>query len=788
MGSVATKASELGAAWVILDRRLKKEGDFCLKQLADCNIILIDHAIPKIIRLANSRSQPSDEIDPSGPHNDPTAVDMSNVLPIYHSDSKTTTTPSSLGLDSQSANTDEWGTISSEEREDDRRATPFVANYQPSKSLINQNESRSPAMSRLTASSTTRSQELRKVSKFDGDDQCRSSDGSHSTASSSKPQELTRVSKLDGDEQYRSPTKPRPTASSTKSHELRRVTNFSDDDQCRSPAVSRSTATRARSQELKWVSKFNNGGPTRETPIDNYGNSRSIGVKQIEKLKPPKVPIPARRSADIPRPRKHLDGPDESNALINSRRSFSREIKQAKAITVSSSPRITAPLDRTSSIRRAISISIKQPPTPPPLCSVCKHNAPIFGKPPRKFSYAEMEAATDGFSNENFLAEGGYGPVYKGVLADGQVVAVKQHKMVSAQGASEFCAEVEVLSCAQHRNLVMLVGYCMEEEWLLVYEFACNGSLNNHLYGKESKEVMAWKDRLKVAIGAARGLRYLHEDCRVGCIVHRDLRPNNILLTHDFEPMVGDFGLARWQADGDSAEETRVVGTLGYLAPEYTRTGQITEKADVYAFGVLLMELVSGLKAIDFSRTQGRQYLPEWGRPMVEKKMVHQMIDPRLDSDYIAQEVECMMHAASLCIKQDPERRPRMSKVLRILEGDMLHDIVPHDQLQHARTWTYTDLAPSIPQRSPISNDSINKATSVRQRSTDMYGMERASNECWMSGENDSVLSEEFQTYLQGSFSEFMQKMKSDEKAMALMHGDGYQKSHPISKTSIKSM
>eukprot|EP01018_Ginkgo_biloba_P022772 Gb_18304 [translate_table: standard] len=331
--------------------------------------------------------------------------------------------------------------------------------------------------------------------------------------------------------------------------------------------------------------------------------------------------------------------------------------------------------ERTSSIRRAMSLSSRATAGPPPLCSICQHRAPVFGKPPRKFSYEELEHATDGFSEINFLAEGGYGPVYKGILPDGQVVAVKQHKLASTQGAPEFCAEVEVLSCAQHRNVVMLVGYCMEDrKWLLVYEFACNGSLDTHLYGRAGKPHLEWMSRQKVALGAARGLRYLHEECRVGCIVHRDLRPNNILLTHDFEAMVGDFGLARWQPDGQLEEPTRVIGTFGYLAPEYTQTGQITEKADVYSFGVLLLELVSGRKAIDIYRGRGQQCLLEWARPMLEKKMVYELIDPRLENRYSDNELQCMVYAASLCIRQDPQSRPRMSKVLHILEGDLTYD------------------------------------------------------------------------------------------------------------------
>jgi hypothetical protein len=142
-------------------------------------------------------------------------------------------------------------------------------------------------------------------------------------------------------------------------------------------------------------------------------------------------------------------------------------------------------LDRTSSVRKAVFLSKNVPPGPPPLCSICQHKAPVFGKPPRRFMYGELELATGGFSQANFLAEGGFGCVHRGVLTDGQAVAVKQHKVASAQGDIEFCSEVEVLSCAQHRNVVMLIGYCIEDKRrLLVYEFICNGSLDSHLYGR----------------------------------------------------------------------------------------------------------------------------------------------------------------------------------------------------------------------------------------------------------------------------------------------------------------
>ncbi|CAI0628382.1 unnamed protein product [Linum tenue] len=264
------------------------------------------------------------------------------------------------------------------------------------------------------------------------------------------------------------------------------------------------------------------------------------------------------------------------------------------------------------SVREAISLSGNVPLGPPPLCSMCKHKAPGFGSPPKWFAYGELEAATKGFSKENFLAEGGFGSVYRGVLQDGRVVAVKQHKSVSSQGDVEFCSEVEVLSCAQHRNVVMLIGFCVEGgRRLLVYEYICNGSLDSHLFAL-NKDPLIWAARQKIAVGAARGLRYLHEECRVGCIVHRDMRPNNILVTHDFEPMVGDFGLARWQPHADLGVSTRIIGTFGYLAPEYVQSGKITEKADVYAFGVVLLELVTGRKAIDVGKPKGQQCLTEW--------------------------------------------------------------------------------------------------------------------------------------------------------------------------------
>ncbi|KAG6541368.1 hypothetical protein Mapa_017237 [Marchantia paleacea] len=333
----------------------------------------------------------------------------------------------------------------------------------------------------------------------------------------------------------------------------------------------------------------------------------------------------------------------------------------------------TAALDKLKrEVSEYTSMLLSRPrlPYPPPLCSICQHSAPLVGRPPRKYSYKELNHATGNFSAANFLGEGGFGAVHRGVLPDGQSIAVKQYKLASSQGDMEFCAEVEVLNCAQHRNVVALIGYCMEEnKRLLVYEFVCNGSLNSHLRGQD-RAPLEWQSRHKIAVGAARGLRYLHEECRVGCIVHRDMRPHNILLTHDFEPMVGDFGLARWHLTADFGIEKHVHGSFGYLAPEYARIGQITEKADIYSFGVVLLELVTGRKAVDISRPKGQQCLTEWARPLLEQPNSYKLVDPCLKNRVADHEVYSMLHAASLCIRRDPQARPKISQVLRILEGD----------------------------------------------------------------------------------------------------------------------
>lgn len=325
---------------------------------------------------------------------------------------------------------------------------------------------------------------------------------------------------------------------------------------------------------------------------------------------------------------------------------------------------------KNSSARDSVSIG-RTTSAPPPLCSLCQNKTPAFGKPPNRFSYEELEAATDGFSNANLLAEGGYGIVYKGVLRDGQVIAVKQLKYADSQGDADFCREVRVLSCAQHRNVVMLIGFCVDgNKRLLVYEYICNRSLDYHLHGNKSAP-LDLHSRLKIAIGAARGLRYLHEDCRVGCIIHRDMRPNNILITHDFEPLVGDFGLARLHCEWNIDMEQQVIGASGYLAPEYFEGVNITEKIDVYAFGVILMELITGKRAKELNNDNKLSSLAQLFDPFAALDANHlaKLGFSSKDVQNIPYEIEAMGRAACLCLRKDPESRPSMSKVLRILEG-----------------------------------------------------------------------------------------------------------------------
>ncbi|KAL0364776.1 UNVERIFIED_CONTAM: Proline-rich receptor-like protein kinase PERK12 [Sesamum angustifolium] len=292
------------------------------------------------------------------------------------------------------------------------------------------------------------------------------------------------------------------------------------------------------------------------------------------------------------------------------------------------------------------------------ICSVCRNRRPTIGLQ-RDFTYEELREATNGFSRKNFLSEGGFGSVFKGQLKDGLVVAVKQHKAASLQGEKEFKSEVHVLSQARHQNVVVLLGSCAERSHrLLVYEYVCNGSLQERL-SDDSQESLNWEQRIKIALGAARGLAYLH----ARNIVHRDMRPDNILITHDHESMLGDFGLAKAQQDDTS--DTGVVGTLGYLAPEYAESGKLSTKTDVYSYGVVLLHLITGLRTTG-EIPEGRS-LVGWAKPLLEKKNYPDLIDKRILDSHDVHQLFWMVLVAERCLTNDPDDRWTMEQVVNIL-------------------------------------------------------------------------------------------------------------------------
>uniref|UniRef100_A0A8R7JWE2 non-specific serine/threonine protein kinase n=1 Tax=Triticum urartu TaxID=4572 RepID=A0A8R7JWE2_TRIUA len=294
----------------------------------------------------------------------------------------------------------------------------------------------------------------------------------------------------------------------------------------------------------------------------------------------------------------------------------------------------------------------------------------------RFFTYQEMYQITDGFSPRNLLGEGGFGSVYKGRLPEGKDVAVKQLRDGSGQGEREFQAEVEIISRVHHRHLVSLVGYCIaNSQRLLVYDFVSNDTLHYHLHG-QGRPVLEWLARVKIAAGAARGIAYLHEDCHPR-IIHRDIKSSNILLDNNFDALVADFGLARLALDAVTHVTTRVMGTFGYMAPEYASSGKLTEKSDVFSFGVVLLELMTGRKPVDSSRPLGDESLVEWARPLLSRALetgkLEGLVDPRLERNFNEVEMFRMIESAAACIRHSSSKRPRMSQVVRVL--DSLADI-----------------------------------------------------------------------------------------------------------------
>ncbi|XP_022943292.1 probable serine/threonine-protein kinase PBL5 [Cucurbita moschata] len=289
-----------------------------------------------------------------------------------------------------------------------------------------------------------------------------------------------------------------------------------------------------------------------------------------------------------------------------------------------------------------------------------------------KFTYHELVEATRNFKSDCFLGEGGFGKVYKGhLIRIDQVVAIKQLDRNGLQGVREFVVEVLTLSLADHPNLVKLLGYCAErDERLLVYEFMPLGSLDKHLHDlPPDKNVLDWNTRMKIAVGAARGLEYLHNKMRPA-VIYRDLKCSNILLGEGYWPKLSDFGLAKVGPSGDNTHvSTRVMGTYGYCAPDYAMTGQLTFKCDIYSFGVVLLELITGRKVIDYTRPPKELSLVTWARPLFrDRKRFLIMADPRLDGQFPVRGLYQALAIAAMCVQEQPTQRPVISEVVSALD------------------------------------------------------------------------------------------------------------------------
>ncbi|KAG7976348.1 hypothetical protein I3843_06G144600 [Carya illinoinensis] len=308
--------------------------------------------------------------------------------------------------------------------------------------------------------------------------------------------------------------------------------------------------------------------------------------------------------------------------------------------------------------------------------SVPPTSSPPPSPPLKRFSLRELQVASDHFSNKNILGRGGFGKVYKGRLADGSLVAVKRLKEERTRGGElQFQTEIEMISMAVHRNLLRLRGFCMTPtERLLVYPFMVNGSVASCLRERqESQPPLDWPKRKRIALGSARGLAYLHDHCDPK-IIHRDVKAANILLDEEFEAVVGDFGLAKLMDYKDTHVTTAVRGTIGHIAPEYLSTGKSSEKTDVFGYGVMLLELITGQRAFDLARLANDDdvMLLDWVKGLLKDKRLETLVDAELQGNYIEDEVEQLIQVALLCTQGSPMERPRMSDVVRMLEGDGL--------------------------------------------------------------------------------------------------------------------
>jgi hypothetical protein len=298
------------------------------------------------------------------------------------------------------------------------------------------------------------------------------------------------------------------------------------------------------------------------------------------------------------------------------------------------------------------------------------------GAGPRRFSYGDLVSATNNFSIERKLGEGGFGAVYKGYLTDlDMLIAVKKISRGSSQGKKEYITEVQMFSQLRHRNLVQLIGWCHDKgEFLLVYEFMPNGSLDSHLFGMRSP--LSWVMRYKISLGLASALFYLHEEWEQ-CVVHRDIKSSNVMLDSSFNVKLGDFGLARLMDHELGPQTTRVAGTFGYIAPEYASTGRASKESDVYSFGVVALEIATGRRSVDLMGPNFDMRLVEWIWNLYGRGDLLLAVDGKLQTNFDEKQVECLMIIGLWCAYPDPNLRPSIRQAIQVLKFEAKIPILP---------------------------------------------------------------------------------------------------------------
>ncbi|XP_062078683.1 probable receptor-like serine/threonine-protein kinase At5g57670 [Humulus lupulus] len=333
------------------------------------------------------------------------------------------------------------------------------------------------------------------------------------------------------------------------------------------------------------------------------------------------------------------------------------------------------------------------------------------------FSFEEISEATDGFSSDNLVGKGGYAEVYKGVLRNGDEVAVKRLTKTASdeRKEKEFLTEIGTIGHVHHRNVLSLLGCCIDSGLYLIFQFSSIGSVASLLHG-ENLAPMDWNTRYNIAIGTARGLHYLHNGCQRR-IIHRDIKSSNILLTTEFEPLISDFGLAKWlPSQWTHHSIAPIEGTFGHLAPEYYMHGIVDEKTDVFAFGVFLLEIISGRKPVDGSH----QSLHTWAKPILKQGEIEKLIDPKLGGAYDVTQLKRLAFAASLCIRSLTKWRPTITKVLEVMEDEEIDQEIlkmpEEEEEEQDEFWGFEDLEYESDSSFSLSpQDSVSTKSSIKE-------------------------------------------------------------------------